>query len=494
MMLRRFMLCAIFFFSFIPVGIAGEDATTSRTEEMKASYRASMEQADQKIYREITNHSELMSNLEYLTSDIGPRLTGSRQMQEASDWTLKRFRDYGLNAHLETVQIPHAWQRGNDTAQILAPVPHKIAIRAMGWSKQTPGPVKGPVVLLQIDSAEDVGKYKGKLKGAIVLIRPPAEIPNDVPDNAFDAVLPPLRGVPPASQLSAQVRRELTAKLVAEEQAAAVLLDSGKNDSLFAMGALTRYQPTDVPIAFTTHEHYSLIYRLLKQGPVSMEVSIGGSFSPGPAPTSITVAEIRGSEYPEERVIIGAHLDSWDLGDGALDNGTGSMAVLEAARALKALGWKPKRTITFILFTGEEVDSIGSKTFLANHAGELSKIDAVLIHDTGTGKVLSIALENLYETASLMLEIYEPLREVFDLQPLSTRYFGASDHEYFLRSGIPAYFCIQAPAHYREAHHSQADTFDKVLPKEINQGAALLAAWAWNVSEMPQSVPHHSSK
>jgi carboxypeptidase Q len=494
MTIRRFMLCTTLLFWFIPAGTACEDAAANRTDEMKVSYRASMEQADQKIYQEVTDHSELMSNLEYLTSDIGPRLTGSRQMQDASNWTLKRFHDYGLDAHLETVQIPHAWQRGNDTARILAPVPQVIAIRAMGWSKQTPGPVKGPVVLLQIDSASDVAKYRGRLKGAIVLTRPPTEIPSDVPDNAYDAVLPPPRGLPPASQLSVRARRALMAKLVADEHAAAVLLDSGKDDSLFAMGTITKYQPTEVPIAFTTHEDYSLIYRLLQKGPVSMEVSIAGSFSPGPAPTSITVAEIRGSEYPEERVIIGAHLDSWDLGKGALDNGTGSMAVLEAARALKALGWKPKRTITFILFTGEEVDSIGSKAFLANHAGELSKIDAVLIHDTGTGKVLSIALENLYETAPLMSEIYEPLREVFDLQPLSARYFGASDHEYFLRSGIPAYFCVQAPAHYREAHHSQADTFDKVLPKEINQGAALLAAWAWNVSEMPQSLPHHSSE
>ena len=145
-------------------------------------------------------------------------------------------------------------------------------------------------------------------------------------------------------------------------------------------------------------------------------------------PASITVAEIKGSEHPEERVIVGGHLDSWDLGQGALDNGTGAMATLEAARTLQALGWKPKRTITFILFTGEEQGGIGADTFLKNHAAEIPTIDAVLILDTGTGKVFSIALENLWETAPLMHEIYQPLQEVFDLQPLSTRYFGSSDH------------------------------------------------------------------
>jgi Zn-dependent M28 family amino/carboxypeptidase len=280
--------------------------------------------------------------------------------------------------------------------------------------------------------------------------------------------------------------------LLAEEQPAVILLDSGKTDNLFNMGSISRYQPSQVPQAYVTHEDFSLIYRLAAVGAVTLKVNLTGTFSPSPAPASITVAEIRGSEFPDERVIVGGHLDSWDLGQGALDNGTGSMAVLEAARTLKALGWKPKRTITFILFTGEEQGGVGVETFMKNHASEVPKMDAVLVHDTGTGKVFSIALENLYETAPLMGEIYEPLREVFDLQPLSTRYFGSSDHVAFLRAGVPAYFCIQKPAHYREAHHSQADTFDKVIPDEINEGAALLAAWAWNVSEMPAALPHHS--
>jgi Zn-dependent M28 family amino/carboxypeptidase len=119
-------------------------------------------------------------------------------------------------------------------------------------------------------------------------------------------------------------------------------------------------------------------------------------------------------------------------------------------------------------------------------------MDGVLIHDTGTGKVFSIALEDEYETAPLMTEIYRPLQEVLDLRPLSTRVFVASDHVPFMKAGVPGYFCVQEPAHYGQAHHSQADTIDKVIPDQINEGAALLAAWAWNVSEMPQPLPHHA--
>jgi len=472
-------------------------ASPTRSEQDKSAYRQAMEQADQKIADEVKAHSELMKNLEYLTTNIGPRLTGSPQMQAASRWTLKRFQEYGIDAHLENTEIPHSFQRNTDSAEIVSSVPRHLEIRSAGWSRATAGVITGPVKLINAERAEDLDQYRGKLKGAIVLTREPAKLPppSEIPANAYDAVIPPSHGIPSADPRGFSFRHKLL-KFLADEGAAVALFDSGKTDSLFNMGSMAagpthRYQPSDLPAAFLTHENYSLVYRLAKAGPFSMKVSLNGTFSAGPVPASITVAEIRGSELPEERVILGAHLDSWDLGQGALDNGTGSMAVLEAARALKALGWKPKRTITFILFTGEEQGGIGADTFLKNHAGDIPKIDSVLVHDTGTGRVFSIALEDLYETAPLMSEIYTPLREVFDLDPIVLRMFGSSDHVAFLRKGVPAYFCVQSPAHYREAHHSQTDTFDKVLPEEINEGAAVLAAWAWNVSQMPTPLPHH---
>lgn len=465
---------------------------SQRTDAQRDGYHKAMEQADQKIADEVTAHSELVKNLEYLTTQIGARLTGSPQMQAASDWTLKRFKDYGIDAHLETAEIPHGWTRGLETAEITSPVQKRIGIHAFGWSKGTSGEVSGEAIALDIKKPEDLDQYKGKLKGKIVMLRKPADLSklDPDPDNAYDAVIAPQRGVPD----HVMGFRELTQlmKSIGTEQPALLVMDSGKTDSLFNMsGYRPAYTPTQVPMAFLAHEDYSLLYRLLQTGPVTMKFNLPDTFTDKPVPASITVAEIKGTEHPDERVIIGGHLDSWDLGQGALDNGTGAMATLEAARALQTLGWKPKRTITFILFTGEEQGGIGAKTYLKNHAAELGKVDAVLIHDTGTGKVFSIALENLWETGPLMAEIYSPLQEIFDLKPLSTRYFSSSDHVPFLREGVPAYFCIQLPAHYREVHHSQTDTFDKVIPDQINEGAAMLAAWAWNVSEMPDALPHH---
>lgn len=467
----------------------------ARTADQRAAYRKAMEEADQKIDAEVEAHSELIKNLEYLTTQIGARLTGSPEMQAASDWTLKRFKDYGIDAHLETTEIAHGWTRGLETAEIVSPIHKRIGIHAFGWSKATPGEITGKVIALDIEKPSDFDQYKGKLKGMIVMLRKPADLsklsPN--PANAYDAVIPPPLGVPSETAMANRRARYGILRQVTAEHPALVLVDSGKTDSLYNMaGGYPNYNPSAAPMAFLTHENYDLLYRLLKTGPVTMKANLPETFSDKPVPASITVAEIKGSEYPDERVIIGGHLDSWDLGQGALDNGTGAMATLEAARALKALGWKPKRTITFILFTGEEEGGVGADTYLKNHEAEIPKMDAVLVHDTGTGKVFSISLDNLWTTAPLMQEIYLPLQEVFDLQPLSTRYFGSSDHVAFLNKGVPAYFCVQLPAHYREVHHSQTDTFDKVIPDQINEGAAFLAAWAWNVSEMPESLPHHA--
>lgn len=466
--------------------------TPQRTSDEQQTYLKAMEDADQKIAAEVESHSELLKNLEYLTTQIGPRLTGSPEMQAASDWTLKRFQDYGIAAHLEAAEIAHSWTRGTETAEITSPIRQRIGIHALGWSKATDGDVSGHAIALDIQKLADLDPFKGKLKGAIVLLSKPVDLSQELqhPENAYDAVIAPPRGVPKGNEMSWGERFQLVEQ-IAQEQPALMLIDSGKTDNLYNMGGgFGGFKPTAVPMAYIAHENYDLIWRLLQAGPVTLKANLRNSFSDKPVPVSITVAEIKGREHPDERVIIGGHLDSWDLGQGALDNGTGAMATLEAARALKALGWKPKRTLTFVLFTGEEQNGIGAKTYVKNHAAELAKIDAVLVHDTGTGKVFSIALENLWETAPLMEEIYQPLREVFDLQPLSTRYFGSSDHVEFLNKGVPAYFCVQLPDHYREAHHSQTDTFDKVIPDQINEGAALLAAWAWNVSELPQALPH----
>jgi Zn-dependent M28 family amino/carboxypeptidase len=207
-----------------------------------------------------------------------------------------------------------------------------------------------------------------------------------------------------------------------------------------------------------------------------------------------TVAQIKGSLHPDEQVIIGAHLDSWDLGEGAVDNGTGAMAVLEAARLLKSLGWTPKRTLTFVLFYGEEQGEQGSRAFVHDHAGALEKIDACLIDDVGAGRITSLSLGDQWSTGPLLAQAYRPLQETFDLDPISNEAMGGSDHDQFQLAGVPAYLAIQDAAHYGYAHHTTDDSFVLVQPEALRQQAAVLAAWMWNVSEMSQALPHAAKR
>ncbi|HYL96240.1 MAG TPA: hypothetical protein VET69_10580, partial [Terriglobales bacterium] len=262
--LRRHVAAAILvcFFAALSGGAAQQPAapsTAPRSEKEKQDYRKAMETADQRIAAEVTAHSELMKNLEYLTTQIGPRLTGSPAMQAASQWTLQRFRDYRIDAHLETTQIAHSWTRGQDTAEILTPINRALPIRSFGWGKATPAAVTGTVKLVEVKALADFDKYKGQLKGAVVLEDEPDTLrpEKEQADNAYDDVIPPPRGLP-RPHMSFRERLQLF-KLISAEQPAVVLLDSGKWDNLFNMaGGFNRYQPSQVPMAFVSHEDYDL--------------------------------------------------------------------------------------------------------------------------------------------------------------------------------------------------------------------------------------------
>src|SRR5712692_868459 len=231
-----------------------------------------------------------------------------------------------------------------------------------------------------------------------------------------------------------------------------------------------------------------MLYRLQKRGPVEVELEMTNSFSDKPVEAYNTVAELRGSEKPDEVVILGAHLDSWDLGEGSTDNGTGSMVVLEAARALTKLGLKPKRTIRFVLFSGEEEGLVGSAKYAEAHKDELEKISGVLVHDAGTGRVLALGLHDNYQDREIVDQVLAPLKELKLLEPTMRRTFG-TDHASFNEVGVPGFYVIQDTAEYSQTHHSQSDTFDKVWKDDLNQGAQVLAAWAYNTAQLPAMLP-----
>jgi len=458
--------------------------------------------ADEKILAEVHDHNEIMSNLEYLSDVIGQRLTGSENLKKANDWTKQRFTDYGLaNPHLESWTIAHVWTRGTATARILTPAEHPLTIASYAWAANTEGPVRGPVVYVKAEKMEDLEQYKGKLKGAIVITAEPIPLPAPDEPAPNPAMVPygdsfllvrPLRPGEKPFEFNPAFRKFLMARneFFKKEGVLAGLTDSGKPDGLLNMTSLGGRQYAIAPIsaAFVTSEGYSLIWRVMKRGPVEVEVKITNTIGDRPATVYNTIAEIRGSEKPEEIVVLGAHLDSWDLGTGATDNGTGSMVVLEAARALQKSGLKPKRTIRFALFSGEEQGLNGSRAYVEAHRDEMPRVSAALIHDTGTGRVTSISLMRNYAAREVMDTVVAPLRSL-GLLELSERWMTGSDHVPFDEAGVPGFFCIQDPAQYFETHHSQADTFDQAHEADLVEGAQVMAAVAYNLAELPDLLP-----
>jgi Zn-dependent M28 family amino/carboxypeptidase len=457
---------------------------------------------DARILGEIHDNSEAMANLEYLSDSIGARLTGTPQLKQANDWTKKKFAEYGLtNVHLEPWTIARAWTRGTARARIVAPAEHPLTIAAAAWSPGTPGTVQGQVVYFDAKKKEEFGKFHGKLKGAVIIYQEPESLspPKPVdPDRAATRPMqqpPPRMGDPPIPDpynAFLQTAKERT-QFFKEEGVAVVLRDANKPHGLLNMTdvSLERFAPGAIPTAFITGEGYRMIFRLLRHGPVQVEIEMTNTMGDKSVEVYNTVADLRGSERPDEMVILGAHLDSWDLATGSTDNGTGSMSVLEAARALAKLNLKPKRTIRFVLFNGEEEGLYGSQEYVKAHQNELEKISGVLVHDTGTGRVLTLGLHDNYQDREQVDQVLSPLRELRLLEPSMARSYG-TDHLSFDEVGVPGFFCIQDPAEYRLTHHSQSDTFDKVWKEGLNQGAQVLAAWAYNTAQLPGMLPRRS--
>lgn len=494
------------FFLFVLFSLAG-GLSALRAQQPAAPQMDPNAEADEKILAEIRDHNEIMANLEYLSDAIGQRLTGSGNLKKANDWTRQRFADYGLaKAHLEPWSIGHGWTRGTARGRIVSPAEHPLAIASYGWAPGTNGKVRGPVVYVKASTKEELDAYKGKLKGAIVITSEPALLPppdqpapNPLSIPEGDSILlvrPERPGPPPAPGPRGGFRfGQARNEFFKAEGVAATLTDSGKPDGLLNMTGVggRDFHIGPVPAAFISSENYNLIWRLMKRGPVELEIEITNAITDAAVEVYNTVAELPGATKPNEVVVLGAHLDSWDLGTGSTDNGTGSVVVLEAARALAKSGLHPARTIRFVLFSGEEEGLVGSRAYVTAHKDELPRISAAIVHDTGTGRVLTISLMRNYQAQEVMTKVVAPLRAL-GLVELSQRWMTGSDHASFDEAGVPGFFFVQDPAQYFQTHHTQADTFDQAHEADLIQGAQVMAAVGYNIAQLPELLPRKPAR
>jgi hypothetical protein len=453
---------------------------------------------DQRILDDAKKSSQIIRNLTYLSDVIGPRLTGSANLKRATEWGAAKMKEYGLsNVKLEAWTIPEGWQRGHAHAKLIEPDNGRtMAIASMGWSPGTKGKIEADVVILKADSIKDLDAYKGKLNGAVVLAGAPVKLssleeatkPTGTPTSAFSG------GAESPKKPYEEIRafQQARADFLVKEGAAAILIDAKKHFGLlFTTGS---WQGKDrpsatsrIPTASVAHNHYEMLWRLASRegAKTRIELDIANTFIPGPIAVHNVVGEIKGSEKPDAFVVIGAHLDSWDLGQGTTDNGTGSCIVLETARLLARCETPPRRTIRFVLFTGEEQGLHGSQAYVQQHKDELARTSACIVHDTGTGKVIGLG-SGANPGAKAVLESELSSLKALGLTDFTTKAGAGSDHMSFAKAGVPGFALKQEVATYRFTHHSQADTLDRAQEADLIQGAQVMAVSAMRIANLDE--------
>jgi len=447
------------------------------------------------IVREGTTNSRAAADLQYLTDVIGPRLTGTAAMRRANDWTAERFREYGADSSwLEGWTFGPSWERGPATLTLVAPHRRQLVAYSWAWSPGTNGLVAGDVVHVDARTeAEFVRRFAGRLAGKWVMTSAPQPVKN--PDGAplsardsarFDSTLRAFYA-PPLDPAERTFRQRRLA-LLAAEKVAGLLRDGGKEFGLVTMSGSPE-APYPFPHVVVAHEDYAQFHRLLAAGErVAIEANVENRLSREPVEAYNTVAELRGAERPDEVVLLGAHLDSWDLATGATDNAAGSIAVLEAARILAASGARPRRSIRFALFGGEEQGLYGSRHYASVHAGDLDRYQAVLVLDNGTGRITGVSLQGRDELREAWNSLLAPVRELGPFE-VKARNKGGTDHLPFLPYGVPAFNFDQLSRGYDHTHHSQIDSYDHAVPADVAQAATVMAATAYGLANLPALLP-----
>jgi Zn-dependent M28 family amino/carboxypeptidase len=422
------------------------------------------DQDAERIIDEALKPSALEKNLEQLTDEIGGRLPGTPAMKRAVDWGVRGFKAAGpSNVHTEELTLPNTWTEG--ATQMTASVDgadFRVRAVSVGWAPALPLSKNVPMVDVGRGTEHDFEKA-GDVGGKIVLVH------TDVLKTWAD--------------LDGEYDRSprIIDHAVRRDALAIAFIATRQHDILYRHVNAIEGEIDRIPQVEIAREDGERIGRLLAAGhKVTTTLEIAVKVGP-PATIANVVAEIKGTEKPDEVVILGAHLDSWDLGTGALDNGCNSALVIDAARAIVASGVKPKRTIRFILFTGEEEGMLGSHAYVNQHAKELDKIAGVVIFDSGIGKVTGFSLGGRKDVVKATEPLVAPLAQ-FGAATLTTDAESGTDHLDFLLQGVPTFVAYQEEDNYLENYHASSDTLDKVdmgrLKKHVAEAAVLSFALA----------------
>lgn len=484
-------------------------AAATLTFAAPASGQIAQERVDlsamSRIRQEGLEHSQIPELASHLTDVIGPRLTGSPGMKEANEWTASMLKGWGLtNVQIEPWgQFGRGWENVSYEGRILAPYSQSMPGQASAWTGSTKGTITAPVMIVE-GGVDSIAKYGDRLRGALVLVAPPRALPPEFREierrTPADSLLAPVhqRAGPQIGwdTLLVKIQKQQAHRdsLLSAAGVAGVITGSGTAYGTIRGGgdwwAVNTNAAIPVPDVIIQQEQYNQLYRNVSNGiPVKVELNVQNKFLNNDLNAYNTLGDIRGTDKPDEYVMIGAHLDSWHFGNGATDNAAGTIVMMEAMRILKALDLHPRRTIRIALWSGEEEGIYGSRNWIKKHPDLVPKISAYLNLDNGTGKIRGIWDQSNEKAAPIFEQILWPFR---DLGVVAVRRgnTGSTDHVSFDDAGIPGFNFIQDPIEYGlRTHHSSNDVYDHLELDDLKQAAVVVAATAYELANRDEMFP-----
>ena len=534
---NRLKACASFFALSLALINAGPTVSAQRPPEPVDLVALSRLRAEE------LNHSQIMETVGYLTDVTGPRLTGSPNLRRAQEYAAARLRAWGAaNVHLEAWgPFGRGWSVAGFTANMVAPTFSNLIAYPKAWSPGTDGTVRGAAVFLDVKTAADLEKYRGRLKGKIVLFWPERAVAPEFsppPQRTTDAELsqlanatPPAGAAPPV-QMSPErrARAELNYqkwRLLYAEGAAVVLEPGAGDGGTVYVTAATIPAPPDapaderprpwaldrprlIPQAVVAAEQYNRLIRLIARGvPVQLEVNINARFYDDDPMSYNLIGEIAGTDLKDEVVMLGGCLDSWHAGTGATDNAAGAAVALEVMRLLKALDLKPRRTVRIGLWSAEEQGSLGSRAYVAAHLGrrvadapgpaarahfefkpEYEKFSGYFNLDYGTGRIRGVYLQGNEAVRPIFRAWLAPFKDL-GADTLTGNDIGATDHVPFDEAGLPGFQFLRdfMAESYTRTAHTNMDVYDHVLADDLKQAAVVAAAFVYQAAMRDEKLP-----
>ncbi|WP_394973939.1 M20/M25/M40 family metallo-hydrolase [uncultured Croceitalea sp.] len=475
---------------------------------LKAQVSERAKEIASKIEKEANENSQLENLAHELLDVVGPRLVGTPQMEKANDWAIARYKEWGVSAKKEEWGKWRGWERGITHVDLVSPRVVSLSGMQLAWSPSTgkKGITSELILIPDVADSTVFANWLPKVKGKIVLVsmhqltgRPDYNWEEFATESSFEKMKSKRDAHNKAwrerIKKTGYTSRTINAAL---EKAGAIGIIQSRWSSAFGANKIFSANTKNIPVVDLSLEDYGMLYRMVEHGDNPIIKVVAESKELGTVPTFNTIAEIPGTELPNEYVILSAHFDSWDGATGATDNGTGTITMMEAARILKKVYPNPKRTILVGHWGSEEQGLNGSRAFVEDHPKIVAGVQAVFNQDNGTGRVVRLSGQGFLHAYDYLGKWMEAVpKEITD--EIDTTFpgvpgGGGSDYASFVAAGVPAFSLSSLSwSYWNYTWHTNLDTYDKIVFDDVRNNAILTAILTYMASESPEKTSREKS-